>query len=460
MIRVLIVDDQRSLRRSLGLLLENAGMQAAEAAGGREALAMLAEQTFDVVVTDLRMDDMSGTDLLHKIRARHADLPVILITAYATVESAVEAMRGGAFDYLRKPFKEHEILEKIREACAVRAAPAAPAARRTETAESLVAVAPEMRAVLIRLERVAPTDISVLLTGETGTGKSHLARLVHESSGRQAAAFVSLNCASVPEQLIESELFGHVKGSFTGASQSRAGLFEEADGGTLFLDEIDTLSPALQAKLLSVLQDREVRRVGSNERRTVDVRVISAANRDLHELIDDGLFRADVFYRINGVRLHIPPLRERPDDLPVLVARFLRTFADKHQRPEARLDDDAMARVLAYDYPGNVRQLASLIEQMVVFADADGRIGCDSLPDELHDGPQPSTAARPAATAEQVFSLADSERATIEAALARHESLSEAARELGIGRTTLWRKIKQYDIRRDSPRPTDSDESF
>lgn len=447
MIKVLIVDDQRSLRRSLGLLLENAGMETSQAANGGEALAALESAPHDVVVTDLRMDGLSGTELLHQVRARHPETPVILITAYGTIESAVEAMRGGAFDYLKKPFKEHEILEKIREACALRAqGPQAGEPAQDGKDAGIVAESPEMKALLIRVDRLAATDINVLITGETGTGKSHLARLVHDRSSRQRGPFVSLNCASVPEQLIESELFGHVKGSFTGATQSRAGLFEEADGGTIFLDEIDTLSPEMQAKLLSVLQEKEVRRVGSNRQSHVDVRVISAANRDLRLLIDNGEFRPDVFYRINGVRLHLPPLRERPDDLRSLVERFVGDFCRKHGRRGFSLGDEIRARLFSYHYPGNVRELASLIEQMIVFADESGHVGMDELPEELSD-PDATSAPVPAAVlAEEGYNLADSERMIIEAALQRFDNLSEAARELGIGRTTLWRKIRQYGL--------------
>ncbi|RRQ24281.1 sigma-54-dependent Fis family transcriptional regulator [Guyparkeria sp. SCN-R1] len=445
--RVLIVDDQRSLRRSLGLLLENAGMEASQAVSGKEALAVLESGHHDVVITDLRMDGMSGTELLHEVRARHPEIPVILITAYGSIESAVEAMRGGAFDYLKKPFKEHEILEKIREACALRdQRPGAGERTQDEKDAGMVAESPEMKALLIRVDRLAATDINVLISGETGTGKSHLARLVHDRSSRRDGPFVSLNCASVPEQLIESELFGHVKGSFTGATQSRAGLFEEADGGTIFLDEIDTLSPEMQAKLLSVLQDKEVRRVGCNRHTRVNVRVISAANRDLRQLIENGEFRPDVFYRINGVRLHLPPLRERPDDLHRLVDRFAREFCEKHGRPRVRLDDEVRARLFSYHYPGNVRELASLIEQMTVFADESGRVGIDDLPEELADADTASVPGAAALLADEGYNLADSERMIIEAALQRFGNLSEAARELGIGRTTLWRKIRHYGL--------------
>lgn len=450
-LHALIVDDQRGPRRSLALLLESAGMRVREAASGAEALRRLAAEPFDVLITDLRMEGMSGNELLREVKQRHPSLPVILITAYGSIESAVEAMRLGAFDYLTKPFGEADMLEKIREAHALSAAAASPPPPAGGEADGLVASSDLMRAVTIRAERIARTDLSVLISGETGTGKSRLARYIHDRSLRAGRAFVSLNCASVPEQLLESELFGHTKGSFTGATESRQGLFETADGGTIFLDEIDTLSPAMQAKLLSVLQDRQIRRVGSNRPFAVDIRVVSASNSDLQQLIGKGQFRADLYYRVNGYRIHLPPLRERPEDLARLLDRFLAQYAGKYGRTGVRLSARARARALAYDYPGNVRQLESLAEQMVVFADPTGAVDLDAMPEEILSatGEAPEPAPVPAAT----LNLAQTERQAIESALERCDSLAEVARSLGIGRTTLWRKLRQYNVRRTPRRP-------
>jgi transcriptional regulator with PAS, ATPase and Fis domain len=305
-----------------------------------------------------------------------------------------------------------------------------------------------MRALLIKIGRLAYTDISVLITGETGTGKTKIARLIHEHSHRNGKPFVSINCASVPEQLLESELFGHMRGSFTGATDSRAGLFEEADQGTIFLDEIDTLSPAMQAKLLSVLQDRQIRRVGSNKPKTMDVRVISASNQDLGNLIDRGHFRSDLYFRINGVRLQLPPLRERLEDLRLLLEVFIKRYGRKYGRHGLHITARAMTHVMAYPYPGNVRQLENFVEQMVVFADETGAIDLDTLPEDLLQyRPQAVEHVAPPEVV-AVGTFAGSERALIENALRKYPHLSDAARELGIGRTTLWRKIREYNIAR------------
>ena len=304
-----------------------------------------------------------------------------------------------------------------------------------------------MRATLIKAERIARTDISVLITGETGTGKTRVARFIHQNSARQQAPFVSINCASLPENLLESELFGHVKGSFTGATESRAGLFEEADGGTLFLDEVDTLSPAMQAKLLSVLQEKIIRRVGSNKGKKVDIRIMSASNQDLSLLIEKGHFRSDLYFRLNGIRLHLPPLRERGQDLHNLLQRFLAIYGNKYGRSGLRLTPRAEAYVLGYPYPGNIRQLESFVEQMAVFADDAGHIDVDALPEDLLQQAAPLAVKNGhAELAEGSGSIADSERRMIEATLQRSVNIGEAARVLGIGRTTLWRKMREYNL--------------
>lgn len=446
--RILLVDDQKSLRRSLSLMLQGAGFETDEAESGEGALSRLGDQKYDLVITDLRMDGMSGVDLLREIKRGNPALPVILITAYGSIDSAVDAMRLGAFDYLTKPFREQDILEKIHASQAVPAGAAWPAAAApSREAEDIVAETPQMRATLIKAERIARTDISVLITGETGTGKTRVARYIHQNSARQQAPFVSINCASLPENLLESELFGHVKGSFTGATESRAGLFEEADGGTLFLDEVDTLSPAMQAKLLSVLQEKIIRRVGSNKGKKVDIRIMSASNQDLSLLIEKGHFRSDLYFRLNGIRLHLPPLRERGQDLQNLLQRFLAIYGNKYGRSGLRLTPRAEAYVLGYPYPGNIRQLESFVEQMAVFADDAGHIDVDALPEDLLQQAAPLAVKNGhAELAEGSGSIADSERRMIEATLQRSVNIGEAARVLGIGRTTLWRKMREYNL--------------
>lgn len=445
-LRALVVDDQRSLRRSLVLLLQNAGMHADDAASGSEALLRLQQGRYDVLITDLRMDGMSGNELLREVKYLYPQLPVILITAYGSIETAVQAMRLGAYDYLTKPFAEEEILEKIQQAHALATASVPRVAMTADT--GLVAISSVMQGVLIRAERIARTELSILITGETGTGKSMLARYIHKRGARADRAFVSLNCASVPEQLLESELFGHVKGSFTGATEARQGLFEAAHGGTIFLDEIDTLSPAMQAKLLGVLQEHEIRRIGTNQPRKVDIRVVSAANRDLSTLIGTNDFRPDLYYRVNGYRINLPPLRERNEDLEQLVEHFLKRFEKKHARGSLALAPQARAKVLDYPFPGNVRQLESMVEQMVVFAGSNGCIDLDALPEEILQRDSTTNEHSSQTDPAQPMNLADSEQRAIEAAMERCDSLSEVARSLGIGRTTLWRKLRQYDIRR------------
>lgn len=449
MIQVLVVDDQRSVRRSLCLLLQNAGFDASEAASGEAAIRSIEGASYDVVIADLRLGGMSGMALLTEIKERWPQLPVIIITAFGTIESAVEAMRLGAFDYLTKPVAEADIIEKIHacrnfsDSLEVRA-PAG--ATGLPGAANIVASSPEMSAVLIKIERVARTDISVLLTGETGTGKSKMARLIHEASTRSRGPFVSVNCAGLPEQLLESELFGHVRGSFTGATDSRVGLFEEAAGGTIFLDEIDTLSFNLQAKLLHVLQDFQIRRVGSNKTRSVDVRAIYASNRNLLHLIEEGRFRSDLYFRINGIRLFLPPLRERREDIPLLVESFLRKHASLHGKDSVRISPAAMEYILEYPYPGNIRQLESFVQQMIIFVDDQNVVDVPALPEELVHPPEAGVATSSGATAE-IASVADAEREAIEAAVRKFRRLEDAAKELGIGRTTLWRKMRQYGIK-------------
>lgn len=446
--RILLVDDQKSLRRSLSLMLQGAGFETEEAESGEEALSHLGKQTVDLVITDLRMEGMSGVDLLREIKRINPSLPIILITAYGSIDSAVDAMRLGAFDYLTKPFREQDILEKIHASQAVPVGSIGSSAPElSREAEDIVAETPQMRATLIKAERIARTDISVLITGETGTGKTRVARFIHDNSARRHAPFISINCASLPENLLESELFGHVKGSFTGATESRVGLFEEADGGTLFLDEVDTLSPAMQAKLLSVLQEKIIRRVGSNKGKKVDIRIMSASNQDLGLLMEKGHFRSDLYFRLNGIRLHLPPLRERGLDLQHLLQRFLSTFGHKYGRAGLRLTPRAEAYVLGYPYPGNIRQLESFVEQMAVFADDAGHIDIDALPEDLlQQGLQPVMRNDHAGMPEATGSIADSERRMIESTLLRSANIGEAARVLGIGRTTLWRKMREYDL--------------
>lgn len=446
--RILLVDDQKSLRRSLALMLQSAGFETGEAQNGDEALSLLAKSTFDLVITDVRMEGMTGVDLLREIKRINPGLPVILITAYGSIDSAVDAMRLGAFDYLTKPFREQDMMEKIHASQAIPVdSILSVSSESSHEAEGIVAETPQMRATMIKAERIARTDISVLITGETGTGKTRVAHFIHVNSARRQAPFISINCASLPENLLESELFGHVKGSFTGATESRVGLFEEADGGTLFLDEVDTLSPAMQAKLLSVLQEKIIRKVGSNKSKKVDIRIMSASNQDLSVLMEKSHFRSDLYFRLNGIRLHLPPLRERGQDLLRLLHKFLSIYGRKYSRKNLQLTKRAEDCVLGYAFPGNIRQLESFVEQMAVFADDAGYIDIDALPEDLlPQVSQPIMRNLSPVVSESSGSIAESERQMIETTLLRSTNIGEAARVLGIGRTTLWRKMREYNL--------------
>ncbi|AGA34390.1 Response regulator of zinc sigma-54-dependent two-component system [Thioalkalivibrio nitratireducens DSM 14787] len=454
--RVLIVDDERGLRRTLEFLLSKEGFDVSLAQSGEEAVARFDEQPADLVLTDLRMEGMSGLDVVREIKRRVPETEVLVMTAYGSIDTAVEAMKLGATDYITKPARNDEILLKVRKALDGRSLRSEVAQLRTEVSGgiglgALVAKSPAMREVLARIHKVAPTHLTILITGETGTGKSCIARAIHHHSQRSDGQFVSVNCAALPEPLLESELFGHAKGAFTGATQARRGLFEEAHNGTLFLDEIGTLPANMQAKLLGALQDREVRRVGSNTTQAVDVRVIAATNADLEEAVAREEFREDLFYRLNVARLQVPPLRERREDIPVLVRRILERLPAGDGCDGFTVDDEAMSALCNAEYPGNVRELENALEWAAAVCRG-RRITVADIPETLQRPAR--TASAPAAVHEEAApadgSLARHERQIIEESIVRCRwNLTAAAKSLGIGRTTLWRKMRQYNIGRD-----------
>lgn len=462
--KVLVVDDERGVRRTLEFLLAKEGFEVSLAASGEEAVARFEEQPADLVLTDLRMGDMSGLDVVREVKQRSPQTEVIVMTAYGCIDTAVEAMKLGATDYITKPAKNDEILLKVRKALDGRSLRSEVQQLRAEVKggaglNALVANSPSMREVLGRIQKVAPTHLTILITGETGTGKSCIARAIHYNSQRTQGRFVSVNCAALPEPLLESELFGHAKGAFTGATQARRGLFEEAHNGTLFLDEIGTLPANMQAKLLGALQDREVRRVGSNTSQPVDVRVIAATNADLEEAVAREEFREDLFYRLNVARLHVPPLRERREDIPVLVRRILDRLPVGDGCGEVTVDEEAMSLLCSAEYPGNVRELENALEWASAVCRGH-RITLADIPEGLQrpvrSGPSPATVhgdvplgppPRPGDG-----SLARHERQVIEDSIVRCRwNLTAAAKALGIGRTTLWRKMRQYNIGRNPP---------
>ena len=357
---VLVVDDDADLLRLLDMRLRSAGFRPVLAASGEQALARLAVARPRAVLTDLRMPGIDGQALFERIHAADPSLPVIILTAHGTIPDAVAAAQRGVFGYLTKPFESSELLALLRRAVAEGAAH--PAQGRTGLA-GIVTASPLMAALLDEVALVGASQANVLIQGESGTGKEMLARAVHEASGRREGAFVAINCAAIPEALLESELFGHVKGAFTGADAARKGLFQSAHGGSVFLDEIGDMPLALQAKLLRVLQEREVRPLGSQQAVPVDVRIVSATHRDLEALIAAQGFREDLYYRLNVVNLHIPPLRERREDIAALAQHFVSMLSAKHGRNIVGFAPDAMESLMRFDWPGNVRQLMNVVEQ-------------------------------------------------------------------------------------------------
>ncbi len=381
---VLIVDDEENIRRVLSMALQKEGYHTITASGGHQALKLLDEARCDVMLSDMVMPDMNGLELLRRVREKHPELLVVMMTAYGTIPAAVEAMRLGAVDFLTKPL-EMEVLRKvIRNALRDRErglkVPSERKRSPTRKATTFIGNSPAIQQVLAIVERVADTRTTVLITGESGTGKELIARMLHEKSSRAGGPFVAVSCAAIPETLLEVELFGAVKGAYTGADTDRIGKFEAANGGTLFLDEIGDIPPLIQVKLLRVLQEREIERLGSNKPIPVDVRLVAATNRDLEQAVQSGSFRADLFYRLQVVHIHLPPLRERPEDIPLLVDYFIRKYAEENQRAMREVCPEALERLRAYSWPGNVRELENTIESAVVLAPPDATV---LLPEHL-----------------------------------------------------------------------------
>jgi DNA-binding NtrC family response regulator len=448
MAHLLIVDDEPAARSTLALLLRKRGHHVTEADGVATAAKRLSESAFDLVITDLRMPDGDGLDVLRSAKEQLPTPEVILLTAYAEWKSAKDAIRLGALDYFEKGQEPDDLNHRIDRALNDRALRRENENLRAQLREryglhGLIAQSRAMHDVLDLVERVAPTDATLLIQGESGTGKEVIAKAVHHASTRAARPFVAVNCGAVPETLLESELFGYMRGAFTGATVSKLGLFEEADGGTLFLDEIAEMPAALQVKLLRVLQSGEVRRLGATQAATIDVRVIAATNGDLAALISEGKFREDLFYRLNVIQVGLPPLRDRREDIPALAEHFLSRSAGKLGRT-LRLSAGALERLLRYPWPGNVRELENAIERAAILARSDVL-----EPDDLPPHVAAALQLGPSPTLPRQTTLAEAERAHILQTLERvGRNHSSAAEALGIGRTTLWRKLKEYGIDR------------
>ena len=449
--RVLVVDDEAIIRKSFCRALSDAGFEAHAAANGREALARLEEGPYHLVVTDLRMPEMDGRAVLRAVKERWPETEVVILTAYGTISDAVAAIKEGAYNYVTKPLNKHELLRIAREV-----AEKAQLRDRLRLLEAqlkdryglhnLVGRSPAMQRLYELIERVREADCNVVITGESGTGKELVARAIHYTGPRPQAPFVAVNCGALPETIAERELFGHVRGAFTGAERTQPGYFETASGGTLFLDEFTELSPALQVKLLRAIQQREVIRVGSTEPIPVDVRILAATNRDPQRCVAEGSLREDLYYRLNVVTIHVPPLRERSEDIPLLVEHFLKQIAERTGTEPKRLDPAALEPLLKYPWPGNVRELQNVIERAVTLC-----------PDEVIrrvELPRAPTPAAPTPPAGVPFGEARRrlketfEREAIEAALRETSgNVTRAAKRLGIARSALQRLIKRHGLR-------------
>ncbi|HUX37167.1 MAG TPA: sigma-54 dependent transcriptional regulator [Rectinemataceae bacterium] len=447
---ILVADDEKNIREGLAEALGVEGYRVVTAADGDEAMGLVEGGGVDLVITDLRMPKLSGRDLLRKISSRYPGLPVIVLTGHGTIEDAVQAIRTGAFDFLTKPVNlDHLSL------LAKRALEARELARKNRELEdeieaqrrssSILGSSGGMRKVMDLVRRVAPTRASVLITGESGVGKELVADALHNLSPRRDGPLVKVHCAALAESLLESELFGHEKGSFTGANARKRGRFELADGGTLFLDEIGEINQTVQIKILRVLQERKFERVGGEETVDVDVRIVAATNRDLAKEVAEGRFREDLYYRLNVVNIAVPPLRERRDDIPLLAIAFLREFAEENRKHVEGFDARARQALYAHPWPGNVRELRNCVESAVVMARG-ATIGLDDLPPSLRGGGGERDVLVPAGS-----SLAQAEAILIrETLLAQGGNKSKTAEILGIGRKTLYQKLEEYGVEGDS----------
>jgi two-component system, NtrC family, nitrogen regulation response regulator NtrX len=452
MARILIVDDEEPIRDVLRQLFEYEGHEVRTASSGHQALRAVAEDAADVVFLDVKMPGMDGLEALGRLKEATPGAQVVMISGHGTIDTAVEATRKGAFDFLEKPLDTDRLLVTLRNVLDVKGLSESVAALRTEVEirHEIVGESYAVRQVLERIERVAPTDARVLITGENGTGKELVARAIHRLSRRSGKDFVEVNCAAIPSELIESELFGHMKGSFTGAIQDRAGKFEQADGGTLFLDEIGDMSMAAQAKVLRALEEGQVTRVGGQKSREVDVRVVAATNKALEEEIDAGRFREDLFYRLNVVPVQVPPLRDRKDDIPLLVRHFAAQMATRNGFPAREFTDGALARLQGMDWPGNVRELRNTVERLLILS-AGARIDeddVDLLVETREGAGGPGVDFLQAETFQEFKDRA--ERAFLLKKLREHDwNVSETARALDTPRSNLYKKLDKYGLQRE-----------
>ena len=437
---VLIIDDDRNILTTLEIHLEESGLEVQTAATGAEGLQRFRSRRFDLVFLDLKLPDGSGFEVLREILALDLEAIVVIITAYATIDTAVQAVKTGAFDYLPKPFTPAQITRVIEMVNKVRALESENRALKGIVIEGgVITRSRHLRKLLNTARQVADSSATVLLTGESGTGKGMLARLLHDWSPRASCPFVVVDCAGLHENLLESDLFGHKRGAFTGALQDKEGKLKRADGGTVFLDEVSEMSPSVQGKFLRFLQSKEFERLGDTTSIRVDVRIIAATNRDLEEMIGAELFRQDLFFRLNVVELHLPPLRERPEDVKVLAEHYLKRFAVLNGKQIVDISEDTLELLEHYSWPGNVRELVNIIERGTILCRGK-KLTRAELPEHL------ANFTSETGRKQQPLSLMEMERNHIRHVLARTPSIDEAARILGIDPATLWRKRKKYDI--------------
>lgn len=434
---ILVVDDEKSQREILEMILAEEGYDVTTAASGEAALKFARDRRFDLALTDLKMTGMDGIELLQHLLAFDSSIIVILLTAHGSIESAKEALRRGAFDYLEKPYDKAALLETINRALD----------RLDAIDTEIISASPKMESVKKMILKVARSNSTVLIRGESGTGKELIARAVHNQSPRATEMFQAVNCAAINENLLESELFGHEKGSFTGAHAEKKGLFEIADRGTLFLDEIAELDVGIQAKLLRALQERKIRRVGGTHEMSVDVRVIAATNRDLRAMVTDGRFRDDLYYRINVLSIDVPPLRERRDDIPVLIEYFLKKHTRNTSRLITGLTPETRKMMMDYSWPGNVRQLESAIERAILLAEGD-QITLEDLPTEVRQDVGPTAEGAFKLPAEGI-NFEDVERNLITQAMEQTDyNITKAAKLLGLTFRTLQYRLEKFGIKK------------
>jgi two-component system response regulator HydG len=455
-IKVLVIDNDPAHAEAMADSLRSIGFECIVATSGPEGAALLGVGTYEIVITDLKMPEMGGLEILARVKEIQPDAEVVLVTGHGTIESAVEAMQRGAFNYLLKPLDLKQLRAVVENAARsqyLRRANAELHRRLDERFgfEGVIGNSPQMVDVVSKLQRIAPTDATVLIQGETGTGKELVAKAIHQNSPRKKRPFVPLNCAALSEHILESELFGHIRGAFTDASADRQGKFEYANGGTLFLDEVGDMPVPTQIKLLRVLESGEITRVGSNEPVHVDVRILSATNRDLEAAVESGAFREDLYHRLKVVTIRLPSLAERREDIPLLLDHFLKEHTKRHNKSIQGISTAARRRLLAYDWPGNVRQLRNVIESMVV-VDFDGVLDLDDLPSELAPPADGENHSGGAGGQDGLHDLVGKSLSELES-LFIGETLKvtggnreEAAEMLGIGERTLYRKIKEYNL--------------